>query len=193
VAFFSKTFSLANQKLSIYEKEFLAVLMVVDKWRHYLLKKSFIIRTDHKSFCHLQDQSLSIEMQRKVMSKLAGLQLKLVYKKGSENSIVDALSRVAHYFNISTVSIVVPIWIQEIVNSYVVDPEAQNLLQELAVVSPNASGYSLQDGFIKFKGRVWVGANTALQTKIIQAFHASTMGRHLGIQAAYQKLHKLFS
>jgi hypothetical protein len=53
VAFFSKALRVANQKLSTYDKEFLAVLMSVDKWRPYLLKKPFIIRTYHKSLCHL--------------------------------------------------------------------------------------------------------------------------------------------
>jgi hypothetical protein len=70
--------------------------------------------------------------------------------------------------------------------------KAQRLLQELVVVSPNVNGYSLQDGLIKFKGKVWVGANTTLQTKIIQAFHALAMGVNSGIQATYQKLHKLY-
>jgi hypothetical protein len=45
VAFFSKALSSANQKLSTYEKEFRVVLMAVGKWRKYLLKKPFIIRT----------------------------------------------------------------------------------------------------------------------------------------------------
>jgi hypothetical protein len=62
VAFFSKALSKTNQKLSTYEKEFLAVLMAVDKWRPYLMKVPFVIRTDHKSLCHLQDQSLSTDM-----------------------------------------------------------------------------------------------------------------------------------
>jgi hypothetical protein len=55
VAFFSKALSKANQKLSTYEKEFLAVLMAIDKWRPYLMKLPFVIRTDHKSLCYLQD------------------------------------------------------------------------------------------------------------------------------------------
>jgi hypothetical protein len=49
VAFSSKALSSANQKLSMYEKEFIVVLMVANKWRQYLLKKSFIIRIYHKS------------------------------------------------------------------------------------------------------------------------------------------------
>jgi hypothetical protein len=111
VAFFSKALSVANKKLSTYEKEFLAVLMSIDKWRPYLLKKPFIIRTDHMSMCHLEDQTLLIEMQRKAMSKLAGLQFKLQYERGPDNNVVDALSRVAHHFQASAVSAIVPVWI----------------------------------------------------------------------------------
>jgi uncharacterized protein YhbP (UPF0306 family) len=111
--------------------------MVVDKWRTYLLRKPFVIRTDHKSLCHLQDHSLLIEMQRKAMTKLAGLQFKLQYKRGPENSSVGALSRVGEQFQISAMSAIIPVWIQEVLNSYVVDNEAQQLMQELAVHSPN--------------------------------------------------------
>jgi hypothetical protein len=38
IAFYSKALSVATRKLSIYEKEFLAVLMAVDRWRCYLQK-----------------------------------------------------------------------------------------------------------------------------------------------------------
>jgi hypothetical protein len=98
IAFFSKVLSVSNQRLSTYEKEFLTVLMAVDKWRPYLLKQPFTITTDHKSLCHLQDQNLSTDMQRKAMAKLAGLQFKLLYKKGTENTAADSLSRVGHNF-----------------------------------------------------------------------------------------------
>jgi hypothetical protein len=62
------------------------------------MKLPFVIRTGHKSLCHLQDQSLSTDMQRKAMSKLAGLQFLLQYKKGLDNTVADALSRVGQYF-----------------------------------------------------------------------------------------------
>jgi hypothetical protein len=77
VEFFSKALSIANQRLLTYEKEFLVVLMTVNKWRSYLGIQPFTIRADHKSLCHLQDQSLSTDMQRKAMTKLAVLQFKL--------------------------------------------------------------------------------------------------------------------
>jgi hypothetical protein len=143
VAFLSKALSSANQKLSTYENEFLVVLMDVDKWRPYLSRQPFLIKTVHKSLCHLQDQSLSIDMQRKAMSKLAGLQFKLQYKKGVEDRAADALSRVSHNFMAQSSSVVIPVWIQEVLNSYVVDTDAQKLLQELGISSPNSNGYSL--------------------------------------------------
>jgi hypothetical protein len=74
-----------------------------------------------------------------------------------------------------------------------VDEEAQHLLQELAMVQHNPQGYSLQDGLIRLKGKVWVGSNTAFQTKIIQAFHASALSGHSEIQATYHKLQRLFA
>jgi hypothetical protein len=51
--------------------------MAIDKWRGYLSRQPYVIRTDHKSLCHLQDQSLSTELQRKAMVKMAGLQFTL--------------------------------------------------------------------------------------------------------------------
>jgi hypothetical protein len=61
-------------------------------------------------------------------------------------------------------------------NSYSVDSDAQQLIQELVVLSSNDKGYSLHDGLIRFKGKTWVGNNLALQTKLIQAFHSSLVG-----------------
>jgi hypothetical protein len=77
MAFFGKSLSKTNQRLSIDETEFFVVLMAMDKWRPYLMKLPFVIRTDHKSLCHFQDQSSLTGMQRKAMSNLAGLQFSL--------------------------------------------------------------------------------------------------------------------
>jgi hypothetical protein len=36
IAYMSKSLGVMNRKLSIYEKEFMAVIMAIDKWRQYL-------------------------------------------------------------------------------------------------------------------------------------------------------------
>lgn len=104
VAFLSKALGPLHQKLSIYEKEFLALIMAVEKWRPYLQRQEFTIRTDHKSLSYLNEQNLHSEMQRKAMTRLMGLQLKVVYRKGKENLAADALSRLRHMMAVQAVS-----------------------------------------------------------------------------------------
>ena len=65
-------------------------------------------------------------MQRKAMTRLTGLQFRIVYKKGKDNVAADALSRVAHVHALQTVSMVKPDWIQEVLNSYATDSRLSN-------------------------------------------------------------------
>jgi len=73
IAFISKALSPKNQGLSVYEKEYLAILMAVEQWRHYLLQGEFFIHTDHRNLVHLNEQRLHTAWQQKVFSKLLGL------------------------------------------------------------------------------------------------------------------------
>jgi hypothetical protein len=98
IAYLSKPLGAAHLGLSIYDKEFLALLSVlaIERWRSYLQRAEFVIRTDHHSLCYLDDQTLQSPLQRKAMSRLMGLRFKISYKKGAENLAADALSRVGH-------------------------------------------------------------------------------------------------
>ena len=62
------------------------------------------------------------------MTKLVGLQFSIQYRKGVENTAVDALSRVAHLFATQSVTVSKPMWVQEVLNSYSVDPVAISML-----------------------------------------------------------------
>lgn len=77
VAYLSKPLGVRNQALSVYEKECLAILLAVDKWRPYLLHQKFIIRTDHRSLQHLIEQRVATKLQHKAMVKLMDLQFQI--------------------------------------------------------------------------------------------------------------------
>jgi hypothetical protein len=53
IAFFSKTLGVKALAQSIYEKEAMAILEALKKWRHYLLGNKLIIKTDQKSLKYL--------------------------------------------------------------------------------------------------------------------------------------------
>jgi hypothetical protein len=141
IAFLSKALGIKNKQLSIYKKEFLALIMVVDKWRPNLQRTEFEIRTDHKALHFLEDQELHSELLRKAMTKLMGLQFRVVYKQGKDNVVADALSRMAHVMAMTSVSEVQSMWIQEVLNSYTTNNEAQELLAKFSVQSPDEMGY----------------------------------------------------
>jgi len=94
----------------------------------------------------------------------------------------DALSRCpASSPTLLAISSCSPAWQQNLLQGYEEDPEAQQLLSKLAISSPNPQGFSLQDGIIRFKGRVWVGNNLLAQQHVIQALHNSGVCMGLGI------------
>jgi hypothetical protein len=194
IAFVSKALGVKAQGLSTYEKECLAILMAIDHWRHYLQTSTFTILTDQKSLVHLDDQKLSTPIQHKALTKLMGLSYHIVYKKGADNKVADALSRVssAPSYDISAISVVRPLWLQEIQESYNTDPQTVKLLAELSITS--AVGlYTLQDGLIRYKQRIWVGSNLALQHKILTSLHASAIGGHSGFEVTYKRVKQLFA
>ena len=78
------------------------------------------------------------------------------------------------------------------VELYTADSQAQILLTQLAIQTPNTAGYSLDNGLNKYNGKLWIGRNSALQTKIIAAFHSSAIGGHSGTAATYQRVKQTF-
>jgi hypothetical protein len=70
--------------------------MAVDQWHHYLLPIEFFIHTDQKSLIHLNEQRLHTPWQQRIFTKLLGLRYHIVYHRGDENGVADALSRRRH-------------------------------------------------------------------------------------------------
>ena len=94
VAYISRQLKGKQLNLSIYEKELLAVIFAVNKWRHYLLPEHFIIKTDQRSLKYLLEQRLNTPIQQQWLLKLLEFDYEIQYKHGKENLVADALSRV---------------------------------------------------------------------------------------------------
>lgn len=93
IAYHSQLFSGKALQGSVYEKELMAIVFAVKKWRSYLLGHHFIIRTDQKALKYLLEQRIIDEDQQKWVVKLMGFKFEVLYKPGKENRVVDALSR----------------------------------------------------------------------------------------------------
>lgn len=93
LAFHNQALKGRSLHLSTFEKEFLALITTVKRWRPYLVGNPFIIRTNQQSLKYLLEQKVSTPAQQKWITKLLGYSFLVEYKKGKENKATDALSR----------------------------------------------------------------------------------------------------
>ncbi|KAL0449608.1 UNVERIFIED_CONTAM: Retrovirus-related Pol polyprotein from transposon.6 [Sesamum latifolium] len=150
IAYLSKALGVKNQALSVYEKEFLAIMLAVGKWKHYLEGNKFIIKTDQQSLKFILEQCIGNALQQKWISKLLGLDYEIHYKKGCENKVADTLSRFLHG-ECSVVTLVVPNWISEIQQSYINDDLYKPIVQAKTIQPAAHPDYTLQAGvFTKY-------------------------------------------
>uniref|UniRef100_A0A8R7U1I3 Reverse transcriptase domain-containing protein n=1 Tax=Triticum urartu TaxID=4572 RepID=A0A8R7U1I3_TRIUA len=125
LAYYSSSLCPRNAALSTYEKEALAIIAALKRWRHYFLGNDLIIRTDHQSLQFMTDQKISTSIQHKLMLKLLELNFTLQYKKGKENIAADALSR---KHSVMAISLATPQWISVVESSYCNDAACKSLL-----------------------------------------------------------------
>lgn len=195
LAYLSKGLSLRYQALSTYEKELLAIVMATQKWHSYIQGNHFVIKTDHQSLKYLLEQRLSTLLQQKWLAKLMGLDYEICYKKGNENRAADALSRVHEQDKVAELTeltAVKPNWLTAIIDSYVGDSEAQNIIAGLARQEPTYANYQYSKGLIKLGSRIYVGSIGSMRSDILWELHDSPHGGHSGQEVTLKKVSQFF-
>jgi hypothetical protein len=111
--------------------------------------------------------------------------------------VADALSRLSPESSAEGACHVVvpsqPKWLEDVVASYSENSHAKELLSKLAVNKDSVPGFSLVNGLLRYKNRIWVGCDIELQQQLLKAFHSSPVVGHSGVLATYQKLKQLFA
>jgi hypothetical protein len=131
--------------------------------------------------------------QQRVFTKLLSLQYKILYKKGVENGAADALYMCPPVgLEVFSASSAAPQWLSEVVQSYNKDPNFTKLITELSIQASHHEPYALQQGLIRYKGRVWVGDNITIQRQIMLALHDNTLGGHSGFPVTYRRIKQIF-
>ena len=89
----SKTFNEAQENYSTTEKEMLAMLFACEKFRPYILGSHVVIHTDHAAIKYLMAKKDAKPRLIRWVLLLQDFDLEIKDNKGSDNVVVDHLSR----------------------------------------------------------------------------------------------------
>ena len=93
VAYDSYQLNSAEKNYPVHEKELLAIVKALKKWRTSLLGTHFQIFTDHRTLEYFQSQKEMSRRQMRWSMYLADFDYEITYIRGEDNTVADALSR----------------------------------------------------------------------------------------------------
>jgi hypothetical protein len=193
LAFTNKQLSERHLGQSIYEKEMLAILHAIDLWCPYLLGKRFQIKTDHQSLKYFLEQRPSSPEKQKWVTKLFGYDYEIIYKKGKENVVVDALSRkYEDEGSLFSLSFIVLDWLQVVHQEWLHDPKISHLIQQLQANSQVSPGYSWHNDELRYKGHLYLSKQSQLKSTVLSELHATPTAGHSGFTKTYDRVKRSF-
>jgi hypothetical protein len=219
IAFFSKALVGRALNRATYEKELMAVVLAVRRWRPYLLGRRFTIKTDHQSLKHLLEQRVMTPTQQKWLIKLLGYDFSIDYRAGSDNVVADAFSR-----QFSGSGQPAPTQIREVgdfsaagqhqgdnctgsLSTMTLSSSSCSLLDDLQVAASkdlhfqqlhqsalcsHDGPYSIQHGLLLHRGRIVVPIDDELRRRLLFECHNTPVGGHAGQFRTYKRLTNMF-
>ncbi|TYK14862.1 transposon Tf2-1 polyprotein isoform X1 [Cucumis melo var. makuwa] len=140
----------------VYERELMAVLLSVQRWRPYLLGAKFIVKTDQKSLKFLLEQRVIQPQYQKWVSKLLGYSFEVVYKPGLENKAADALSRKPPDIQLNAISAPYLVDLQVIKEEVKKDEKLKKVIANLSEEGEaQANKFTLKNGHLHYKNRLF--------------------------------------
>jgi len=191
VAFDSCQLTGAETRYPTHEKELLAIVKALKKWRVDLLGARFVVYTDHRTLENFDRQPLLSRRQARWQEFLGQYDFEIRYVKGEDNTIADALSRLPRDDSEAGVTKMVAGVLSlgvdkgllaEIRAGYATDGFAKKLL----MLGDSMPGVEVRDGLLYLANRLVLPQTASLRERFFQLAHDS-LG-HFGADKSYAAL-----
>lgn len=67
------------------------------------------------------------------------------------------------------------------------------MIAKLAINAKAVPNFVFQYGLLRYKGRIWIGQDPSLQSRIVSALHCAAVGGHSGVPVIYCRVKSLFA
>lgn len=192
IAYFSKGLSFSNRIKSAYDRELLALVLALQKWKHYLLGRHFFVKTDHYSLKFLLDQRITTAEQQRLLLKLLPFDFTITHKSGRENIGADALSRRPH--SASLLALVVPVSMDfgNLQAKLQSDPCKKELYLQKLDDPTSLPDFQISSNHLYYKSRLVIPDDSSLKAKILAEVHDSHVGGHGGFLKTLKRVSESF-
>lgn len=98
ISYMSVSLNQAQRNYSTFDREWLAIMAALDKWKPLIFGEKVVIRTDHRPLVHKFQQSIAVSQSSRHVRWMCellewGPELSIEYQKGETNIVADGLSR----------------------------------------------------------------------------------------------------
>src|SRR5690606_27344466 len=205
IAYASRSLSKAEQNYSTTERECLAIVWAVQKFRPYLYGRHFIVMTDHHSLCWLQSLKDPTSRLARWSLRLQDYQYDIVCKSGKQHQDANALSRNPVSDPCSVNAILQPRTTHDLRVLRLNDPFCAPVLRFLEdpTSSLNRTGhryrqlYEVHNGLLYRRSYVYPSlprfvVPQALKGTFLDLEHNDPSSGHLGFAKTFNRMHRKY-
>jgi hypothetical protein len=127
------------------------------------------------------------------VTKLFGCDYEIIYKKGKDNVVANALSRkYEDEGSLFSLSFILPDWLQVVCQEWLHDPKSSHMIQQLQSNSSISPGYSWLNDELRYKGRLYLSKQSKLKSTVLSELHATPTTGHFGFTKTYDRVKRSF-
>ena len=198
ILFESRKLNEAEKRYPTHEKELLALVHMLKKWRVYLMGNRVQVLTDNASLTWLMTQKQLSNRQARWLQLIQTYDLDIKYIKGSINLVADALSRrfvESNTFTVNNNDFIQTIKQQLIKDSYFKDiVECINGMCKDDKIKSRSKWFIMKDGllYLNDKKDLRICIPRSMVVQILHEVHDSPTGGHPGIERTFLTLKQYY-